>query len=108
MRNIQDLSYSNIVNLVQKDENKGANLLVDFAVEVERIEITVKEQEEALKQLKLRKHQLITGQSYVIKHLNKEKPLRVIKKNLIVCIQGNESIIERNILRSSELFAFSF
>lgn len=95
---LDDLSYSNIVNLIQCDEIKGANILNSIAQEMEDNNKIIEKLENDLLGYKLRKNTLIEGSKNILKHLKKEVPLAVQRQGYIIVVSDNNISIERNVI----------
>lgn len=98
MKYIDDLSYSNIVNIIQFEEIKGADTLNCIALEMEENNKIIEKLESDLARAKGRKDTLISGSKRVLQHLKKEYPLAVQRNNYIVVVTERNISIERNVL----------
>ena len=98
MKYIDDLSFSNLVNLIQGEEKKGADILNNIAHEMEENNEIIKKLENDLVSAKSRKSSLIEGSQRVMEHLKKEYPLTVQRKGYIVVVTKDNISIERNVL----------
>lgn len=98
MKYIDDLSYSNIVNIIQGEEIKGADTLNCIAIEMEENNKIIEKLESDLARAKGRKDTLISGSQRVLQHLKKEYPLAVQRNNYIVVVTERNISIERNVL----------
>jgi len=98
MKYIDDLSYSNIVNIIQGEEIKGADTLNCIAIEMEENNKTIDKLESDLARAKGRKDTLISASQRVMQHLKKEYPLAVQRKDYIVVVTTENISIERNVL----------
>ena len=98
MKYIDDLSYSNLVNLIQGEEIKGADILNNIAHEMEENNEIIKKLETDLARAKSRKGSLIEGSHRVLQHLKKEYPLAVKRDKYIVVVTKENISIERNVL----------
>ena len=98
MKYIDDLSYSNIVNIIQGEEIKGADTLNCIALEMEENNKIIEKLESDLARAKGRKDTLISGSQRVLQHLKKEYPLAVQRNNYIVVVTERNISIERNVL----------
>jgi len=98
MKYIDDLSYSNIVNIIQSEEIKGADTLNCIAIEMEENNKTIDKLESDLARAKARKDTLISGSQRVMQHLKKEYPLAVQRKDYIVVVTTENISIERNVM----------
>jgi len=74
MEKIDDLSSSKIVNLIQHEEIKGADLLNACASELEQVRKELNEIQEKLDRLKSREQTLLCTSQDVAKHLKKNYP----------------------------------
>lgn len=98
MKKIDDLSFSGINDLIQGDEIKGADLLVQIAEEKEQLEVEIEQVQKKLHQLKTRRDIVNNGASHVLKHLEKKAPLAVQRQGFIVVVTENNISIERNVM----------
>lgn len=98
MKYIDDLSYSNLVNLIQGEEKKGADILTNIAIEMDEVNKVIEKLESDLVKTKLRKNSLIEGAQNVLQHLQKKCPLAVQKKGYIIIVAKDNISIERNVL----------
>ena len=98
MKYIDDLSFSNLVNLIQGEEIKGADILNSIALEMEENNEIIKKLETDLARAKSRKGSLIEGSQRVLQHLKKEYPLAVKRDKYIVVVTKENISIERNVL----------
>ena len=98
MEYIDDLSFSNLVNLIQGEEIKAADILHTIALEMEENNNTIAELESKLNCAKSRKESLIAGSQRVMQHLKREYPLAVKRQDYIVVVTKENISIERNVL----------
>jgi hypothetical protein len=98
MIQIEDLSFSKIVDLIQHDNKKGADMLVQIATEKEKIDKLFLEAEIRVQQIKTRQLELRKGALGVLKHLKRETPLAVKCNDFIVVVSDTDITIERNVL----------
>jgi hypothetical protein len=98
MEYIDDLSWSNIVNLVQHEEIKGADLLNTCAKELEAVREEIKGFEHDLQCVKSREQTLLRASQDIAKHLKKQLPLAVQRKGYIVVLSADNLTIERNVI----------
>jgi hypothetical protein len=98
MKYIDDLSFSNLVNLIQGEEIKGADILNSIAHEMEENNEIIKKLETDLARAKSRKGSLIEGSQRVLQHLKKEYPLAVKRDKYIVVVTKENISIDRNVL----------
>jgi len=95
---IDDLSWSGIVNQIQHENVVGADMLVEIAIEKEAIDKDLLDVEIKLQQIKTRQLQLKRGSLLILRHLEKQPPLVVKRKDFIVIVSDEDIIIERNVL----------
>ena len=95
---IDDLSFSNLVNIIQGEEIKGADVLNSIANEMEEIKFIIKKLEKDLEIAKNREGSLIAGAQRVMQHLKKEYPLAVQRNGYIVVVTKENISIERNVI----------
>lgn len=95
---IDDLSFSGLTNLIQGDTTKAADVLVEIAEEKEQLINEIEKTQNKLRQLKTRCDIIDNGANFVVRHLDKEFPLVVTKKDFIVVITGGDITIEKNII----------
>lgn len=95
---IDDLSYSNLVSLIQGDGIKAADVLHSIAIEMEENNKLIEELENKLLQAENRKYTLLAGTQKVMQHIKKEYPLAVKRKDYIVVVTKENISIERNVL----------
>jgi hypothetical protein len=98
MEDIDDLSFSNLVNLIQGEEIKAADILHTIAVEMEENNKVIEELESQLSIVKGRKDTLIAGSQRVMQHIKREYPLAVKRQDYIVVVTKENISIERNVL----------
>lgn len=98
MEYIDDLSFSNLVNLIQGEEIKAADILHRIALEMEDNNKVIEELESQLSRAKGRKDTLISGTQRVMQHIKKEYPLAVKRQDYIVVVTKENISIERNVL----------
>jgi hypothetical protein len=98
MEYIDDLSYSNLVSLIQGEELKAADILHTIALEVEDNDKVIADLESKLNCAKNRKESLIAGSHRVMQHIQREYPLAVKRQDYIVVVTKECISIERNVL----------
>lgn len=96
--NIDDLSWSGIVDQIQHENIKGADMICAIATEKEQVDSEIADAEIKLQELKTRQLQLKKGALLVLKHLQKEAPLAVKRQDYIVVVSNENVSIERNVL----------
>ena len=98
MKKIDDLSFSGITDLIQGEEIKGADILVNIALEKEELEAEIEQVQNKLHQLKTRCNIVNNGANHVLKHLEKKAPLAVQRTGFIVVVTDKNISIERNVM----------
>ena len=98
MKKIDDLSFSGITDLIQGEEIKGADILVNIALEKEELEAEIEQVQNKLHQLKTRRDIVNNGANHVLKHLEKKAPLAVQRTGFIVVVTDKNISIERNVM----------
>ena len=98
MKKVDDLSFSGITDLIQGEEIKGADLLVQIAKEKEELEVQIEQTQNKLHQLKTRRDIVNNGANHVLKHLERKAPLVVQRQGFIVVVTDKNISIERNVL----------
>lgn len=96
--NIEDLSYSKIVDIVQHEISIGGDILVEIALEKEDIDKQILDAEIKLQSLKTRELQLRKASLLVLKHLNRKTPLAVKRQDFIVVVSDSNISIEENVI----------
>ena len=96
---IDDLSYSNLVHIIQGENIKGADVIGICASELESVREKIVRSERELSNLRSRESALIDASQKVAKHLNKELPLSVQRQGYIVIVSEKDVSIERNIIQ---------
>lgn len=95
---INDLSYSNLVSLIQGDEIKAADILHSIAIKMEECNKLIEDLESKLLRSKNRRNALLAGTQKVMQHIKKEYPLAVKRKDYIVVVTKESISIERNVI----------
>lgn len=103
MKQIDDLSFSNLVNLIQGDESKAAEILHTIALAMEDTNKIIEELESQLSKAKARKGTLISGSQRIMEHIKKEYPLAVALDNYLVVVTKDNISIERNVIKNRNL-----
>lgn len=98
MERIDDLSFSNIVNIIQGEDVIGADLINDFAVELEDVLKQLKALQEKAARFKSRAQGLQNAAKLVAQHLEKPLPLAVKRLDYIVVLSDADLTIERNVI----------
>lgn len=98
MEYIDDLSQSNIVDKIQGEDIKGADFIYVCSLELEDVRAQIKEIENKLNMLKSRERSLVIVGRDVAKHLKKELPLYVKRKDIVIKVTDNDLIINTNVI----------
>ena len=98
MKKIDDLSFSNIVNLIQGDGIKAGDILHNIALEMEEIQQSEADLTNQLWRFSHRKELLMLGAQRVMQHIEKQYPLAVQRQDYIVVVTKDRISIERNVL----------
>lgn len=98
MEYIDDLSFSNIVKLIQQEDIKGADLLNACAIELEEVRKTIAELESEINRVKSREQTLLRASYDVANHIKRELPLAVQRQGYIVVLSKENLTIERNVI----------
>jgi len=98
MEYIDDLSWSNIINIIQGEEIKGADLINTCANELENVRETIGELESKIQRFKRREQTILNASKDVAKCLDKRLPLTVKRKDYVIQVTIDNLIIERNII----------
>lgn len=98
MEYIDDLSWTNIVKIIQKEEIKGADLLNTCANELEEVRKEIAELESKVSRVKSREQTLLRASYDVARYLKKELPLIVQRQGYIVVLSLENLSIERNVI----------
>lgn len=98
MEYIEDLSYSNIVKLVQNEEIKGADLLNTCAIEMEELKSELYKLENKITKVKNRHNTLFRASLDIAKHLEKKLPLIVQRDRYVVILSKEDMTIDRNVI----------
>jgi len=98
MKYIDDLSFSNLVSLIQGEDIKGADVLNSIAHEKEQNNLIVEKLEKDLSIAKSRNDNLVSGAKKVLEHLGKKHPLAVQRSGYIIVVTKENISIERNVL----------
>ncbi len=98
--NIEDLSFSNIVNVVDNDVDVGREFLIQVAKEKEIVSKNISELEIKLQSLKTRERQLKSASSSVLNHLKikNDNLILLTKEDFVVVIKNGDIFIERNVM----------
>jgi hypothetical protein len=91
---LEDLSYSNLVNILQGNKNKAAEFLNDFAKEYEDLDSNIRIKTQQLKDLENRKLNLHKASKNIATHMNRDLPLFVtIEKTVIILTEKTIEIV---------------
>lgn len=100
--NTEDLSYSNIVGIVQQKKDVAASLIDGFAKERVEILSDITKCENQLKSLKTREQMLLDAARHIVQHLKLDLPLSVSMNGYLVIVSQNNLMIDRNVIKPSE------
>jgi hypothetical protein len=98
MEYIDDLSYSNLVNLIQGEDTKGADILNIIAHEMKETDEKIKKLEKELQMAKCRKENLVLGSHKIVQHLKKDYPLNVQRNGYVIIITRDNITINNNVI----------
>lgn len=98
MEYIDDLSYSNLVKLIQGNEIKAADFLNMIALEMEENNKEISELQSKIAAAKNRRWSLMSGAQNVMKHIKREYPLSIKRQDYIVVLSKDNISIERNVI----------
>ena len=93
-----NLSFSTIVNEIQGDEAKAAQLLIELSVEKEKLDDTIEGLEAQLALHRSRRESIKEGAKNILKHLDKEMPMAIPREKFVVVVSVTGISIERNVL----------
>lgn len=99
METIEDLSYSNIVTLIQHDQKKAGKVLKDIALQMEANAKEIEHLERSFIAAKGKRLSLIDASKHVLKHIKKDSPLAVECGGYIVVVSDKTISIERNVIK---------
>lgn len=102
IKRIDDLSYSNLVSLIQHDEMIGADVIDSIAKELEDNAWIKEKLEQKLANVNGRRTSLINSIDSVVQHLKKEYPLIVSREGYVIVVSEKSIKIERNVLQSKK------
>lgn len=95
---IEDLSYSNLVKIIQGEEIIAGDILHSLAIELEDVRNQIIETESKIKKLKNHENSLIQASQRILKHIDKAQPLIVQRNGYIITVTENNLLIERNVI----------
>jgi len=98
MSKIEDLSFSNLVSIIQNDEKTASICLNDLAFEKEELDESILAAEFKLQIMKSRRKSIIEASQNIVKHLGKSLPLAVKRTNYIIVVSNASISVERNII----------
>lgn len=98
LNKIDDLSYSNIVDLVQGEEIVGADLINNLALELEELKQERAELANQLHCLDVRMGMILNGCQHVANHLKKRLPLIVIRQSYVIEFSDKNIEIKKNVI----------
>lgn len=98
MSKIEDLSYSNLVSIIQNDEQVAGVCLNDLAFECEELSESIQNAEFKLDIMKKRRSAVVDAAQNIAKHINKSIPLAVQRSGYIVVVSSKNISVERNVI----------
>ena len=98
MEYIEDLSWSNIVKLIQGEESIAGDILNTCANELELVRTSIEKTQSLLNRTKSRENTLLRASQDIVKHLKRELPLAVKRQDYIVVVSNDNLSIERNVI----------
>jgi len=98
MEYIDDLSYSNIVKLIQGEESIAGDILNACANELELVRTSIGKTQSLLDRTKRRESTLLRASQDIVKHLKRELPLAVKRQDYILVVSNDNLSIERNVI----------
>lgn len=93
-----DLSWSGIVDQIQHEKIKGADLINTIALQKEDVDKQISDAEIKLQQLNTVRLKLMQGALMVAKHLEIKAPLVVQRKDYIINVSSEDLTIDRNVI----------
>ena len=98
MQKIDDLSYSNIVDLVQGEEIVGADIINTCALELQELKHKKAQLAHEIHCIDVRIGMLVNACYHVAKHLNKGLPLIVSRNSYIIEFSEKDIEIKKNVI----------
>lgn len=95
-----DLSFSNIVSVIQNNEQLAAQGILRIAKEKQEVEAQIEKLTEELRRCNFVKSQLIAGAHRFRVALGRKLPLSVIGEEGVVVVSENDVTIDRNVISS--------
>lgn len=95
---IEDLSFSNLVTLIHKDEKEAKKCLLKLAYEMEFVKDKIQIFEKQLNYFKGRKESLINASHNICNMIEKTIPLAIIQNDHIVVVSEKGISVETNVL----------
>lgn len=95
---LSELSYYDIVSLLQGDTTLAKRLLLDISIVKELVDNEYLEAEIELQRLNTKRLKLIRGANLVIKHIKKETPIIIQGDGRSVTIESKDIIINKNVI----------
>ena len=96
---IDDLSYSNLVKIIQNDESIGSDVISECASELQYLNEKIQLTKIELNNLENRKNSLINATHSIVKHLKKELPLYVKRDTFIILVSKDTVEIKSNMIQ---------
>jgi predicted Mrr-cat superfamily restriction endonuclease len=98
MEYLSDLSFSNIVKIIQKDEIKAKEVLTKIALEKDVTENNLEIITQIIETSKSRIRELNNASKLVAQHICRELPLTVQNKNYVIIVTEDNISIDRNVI----------
>lgn len=95
---LSDLSWSKIVDIVQKENSKASDLVNSCALDLEEVRNGIKRLKTELSILEFQEEKLIKAAQDIAKHLEKKLPLGVQRDGYIIVISDSNLLIEKNVI----------
>ncbi len=96
--NITDYSYSGLVDVIQGDTEIAGDVLFDLACQLQCINNEIDTLEKNLQSLKTTKADILQASKRVLKHIQKEAPLSVVREKSIIIINDSDMKFETNVI----------
>lgn len=92
------LEWSDIVNIIQDDNNTAGDLLNQLAKESDELEKEDRKLKEKLNNIKFRKSQISNGLNNILKHIKKPNGVTVQRDGYLVRATNGSVKIDNNVL----------
>lgn len=98
MNNLEDLSYSKVVDIVDTDPIEGRKLLIEIFDALQKADTEMKMLEKQLQRTKSLIQIYNNGIEHVFSHLKLKKPLFIHDESRIITFNHNEADVSLNVL----------